>query len=241
MVIESSQILNGLIWLEKFRKYLITMFAILIAATIASYYYSDFIIAMITKPIGEMHLYFITPAEGFITKIKVALIVAFIATFPIHLFFIISHISAAFSKGKKRVLYYLAIPFSTLAFWGGILFGYMTILPSSLRFLIQVGNEIMSPLLSANSYINFVMFLLVVIGLVFELPILLVALSRIHIVTSAMLRKKRKIAIIVIMIVLAILTPSPDAFTLGLVSLPMITLYEISIWAIFILEKKEVD
>lgn len=96
----------------------------------------------------------------------------------------------------------------------------------------------MKPVISGSSYISFCVLMLFTVGIIFELPFIMVMLYRLGIVKSGTLREKRKMAIIVVLIILAVLTPTPDAFTLLAISLPVILLYEVSIWWIFIMEKK---
>ena len=97
----------------------------------------------------------------------------------------------------------------------------------------------MEPVLSANQYFSFIATLLFCVGLIFELPLILIALSRIGIITSNMLKKKRKVAILLSFISIALIAPALDAFTFILVTMPIIVLYELSIWSIVLLERND--
>lgn len=124
-----------------------------------------------------------------------------------------------------------AVAFVTILFGAGVLFGYYIVTPTSLNFLI---NYKLDPSIDNNidisSYISFVCMLVLGSGIMFQLPVAIYILSRIGIVGPAFLRKYRKHAIIVIFIIAAIFTPSPDFFTQLIVAIPLLLLYEISIF-----------
>ena len=143
------------------------------------------------------------------------------------------------TKKTKRLLIFLIIPLSFVLFVSGMTFAYKLVLPSTIKFLIDCGAEFMKPTLSADEYFSFIGTLLLCVGLIFELPLILIALSRIGIITSKMLKGKRKIAVLLSFISIALMAPSLDAFTFILVTSPILLLYEISIWSIVLLEKKD--
>ncbi|MEO5569315.1 MAG: twin-arginine translocase subunit TatC [Bacteroidia bacterium] len=121
--------------------------------------------------------------------------------------------------------------FSSLLFMIGILFGYYVIAPLSINFLgsYQVSEQVKNQI-SLDSYISTITFLTFASGIVFELPIVIYFLSKIGIVTPKFLRIHRKHAIVVILIVAAVITPSPDVTSQVLVAIPLYLLYEISIF-----------
>ncbi len=236
-MIESENIVKAVKWIDKYRMRIIILFLtpVFFAATI--YFASDILLKNISSPLNGEKLYFMTPVEGVMAKIKVSFFGGLIASFPVIEIFIASIFSSLLKKGTMRKIYFIIIPFSTVSLAGGLVFGYNFILPNTIKFLINSGKGIMDPMISGSNYVSFIAFFMLAIAMVFELPLILVALSRINIVKSHYLMKKRKVAILITLIVLAILTPTPDAFTLFAVSLPVLLLYEISIWWIYILEK----
>lgn len=238
-MIKSEQIVGFAKLLEKFRKIIITMLAIVIIAASLVYFEADFIIGILTEPLHGIKIYFMTPAEGIMVKMKIAFLGGIVISFPFIAYLLIYHAGSRLTRKVRKILYFFVTPVSVLLFIGGVLFGYKLLLPSTISFLMSSGNEFMKANLSGDSYFSFVETILLFVGLIFELPLVLISLSRINIVTSKMLKGKRKIALMVSLIAVALIAPSLDAMTFILVTLPIIGLYEISIWCVYLLEKSD--
>lgn len=236
-MIKSEQIVQTVRFLEKFRKAIITIFIIVIIATSFMYFEADYIINILTKPLNGIKLYFMTPVEGIMAKMKVAFLGGVVISSPIIAYLLISMGASKIAKKVRILLYVVVIPLAVALFICGILFGYKLLLPSTIKFLLDCGNDFMKANLSGSDYFSFIGTLMLTIGLLFELPLILIALSRIGIVNYKMLKSKRKFAIMGSLISVAFIAPSLDAFTFILVTLPIIALYEISIWCICLLEK----
>lgn len=208
------------------RRILISLAAIFIATCIAFWKVKE-IISYLARPVG--HLVFLSPVEAFFAYLKVAFFVGLFISSPIVLFQIWRFISVGLKENeRKSVIFYL--PFSIVLFLFGAVFAFCIAIPWALRFLINFAGPEVLPMLSISKYISFVMVLLLMFGLVFELPIAIILLAKLGIVTTAALRRNRKYAILSIFIIAAILTPTPDAFTQLLMAIPLIFLYELSIW-----------
>lgn len=138
-------------------------------------------------------------------------------------------------RGVKK-----ALALGTVMFFAGVAVGYLMVYPLTLRFLstYQLSAAIENQI-SLNSYIDNFMMLVLCMGLAFELPLLTWLLSLLGIVHKAFLRKYRRHAIVAIVAVAAIITPTGDPFTLAVVSIPLCLLYELSIW--MVRDKKETD
>jgi len=119
--------------------------------------------------------------------------------------------------------------FSLLSFFLGALFAYFIILPFGLRFLLGFMGDILTPQITVGSYISFVIQMILAFGFVFLLPVVVWLLSKLGVINYGMLEKNRKFAILLIFIIAAILTP-PDAFSQVMMALPLLGLYEFSIW-----------
>lgn len=236
-MIKSEQIVGAVHAVDKYRNEIIRLMLLVILTTAGVYLKSDYLIDILSKPLDNLPLFFLTPADGIMIKMKIAIIGGILLCIPIFAYRIIFLLAARISKKNRRLLYFLIIPFAVIAFAAGTAFAYNLALPTTIRFLLSSGNDFMRPAISGSSYFSFVTIFIAALGGIFELPLLLVALSRIGAVTYKLLSNKRKIAILLIVIIAALITPTPDAFSLIIVSLPMIILYEISIWWIFILEK----
>lgn len=153
----------------------------------------------------------------------------FIVAFPFVLWELWKFISPAlYDKEKKNVKMFIAI--SSFLFFVGVLFGYFIICPLSINFLAgyQVSSQIENNI-DIDSYISLVRSTTLSCGLVFELPIIMFFLSKLGLVTPTFLRKYRKHSIVIILIIAAIVTP-PDIVSQVIVTIPLLILYEISIF-----------
>ncbi|MDI6704243.1 MAG: twin-arginine translocase subunit TatC [bacterium] len=131
--------------------------------------------------------------------------------------------------------YYLLFVF----FYIGVFFAYFVVLPIGTQFLMGFGTEDIVPMLSVSRYLSFVIRILLAFGIVFQLPIVILFLTKIGVLAPQFLVKNRKYAILLIFIVAAIITP-PDIITQVLVGIPLIILYEISILVSKLVRKKPV-
>ena len=138
-------------------------------------------------------------------------------------------VSPALSWREKKYIY-LALPWITFMFIGGVAFGYFVLLPPALKFLITFGSDIATPMIKIGNYISLVTRLLVALGIVFEIPVVITFLSRLGVVSPQMLSRVRKWAFLAAFVLGAIITPTFDPINQTLVAAPLIILYEISIW-----------
>ena len=191
-----------------------------------SYYFIDQIMAFLTTPAGQ--LYFTKPAEAFLIYMKVTLIAGAIAASPIIFYELWSFLIPAFTKNEKSLLLIL-VPISVLLFASGILLAYFLILPQGLHFFLTfTSSTVLQPLLSMESYLDFVLALVLPFGFIFEIPLLLIALAYMGLIESHMLKKGRRFIIFISFVVAAIITPTPDVLSQTSLAIPMITLYELS-------------
>jgi sec-independent protein translocase protein TatC len=120
--------------------------------------------------------------------------------------------------------------FTSLCFFSGVAFGYFVLLPTALAFFSSFGTQHIELNIAIDQYISFVLALIMGSGLVFELPMISYFLSKMGLLTPAFMRKYRRHAIVVILIIAAVVTPTPDMVTQTLMAMPMFLLYEVSIW-----------
>lgn len=165
----------------------------------------------------------------FLIHLKISLLFALTLVLPYVLFELWKFISPALYRSEK-VAAIKAFILSTVLFYLGMLLGYLIIFPITLRFLAGyqlsglIGNQ-----LSFDSYIQTFIWLNLMLGLAFELPVLSILLSKMGLLNKKLLQKYRKHAIVLLVVVSAIVTPTGDPFTLALVSVPLIMLYELSV------------
>lgn len=185
----------------------------------------DFLITPINK-LG-FQLVILTPFEGFMVKLKASLIAGVVFSLPIILWEIWKFILPALHAHEKRYLL-LIVPSSVMLFLFGIGFAYYTIFDIVLNFFLITAGEGFTPMIGASKYLSFLTSFLLPFGVIFQLPLVVMFLTRIGLITPKMLIEKRKYAIVIMFVLGAFLTP-PDFISQTMMALPMILLYEISI------------
>jgi sec-independent protein translocase protein TatC len=211
----------------------------------ACYYYKDFIFDIVTRPLTRVlpknsYLIYTGLTEAFFTYMKVAFFASLIITCPYVLYQIWKFIAPALHPKEKKYV----VPFvisSSLLFIGGVLFGYIVALPPAFEFFVSFNNQYLQAMLSFKDYLSLFVTFLLGFGISFELPIFIFFLTKLGIVNAEMLSKQRRYAILIIFIVAAILTPSPDALSQILMAIPLMFLYEISIFVSRFAGKKKVE
>lgn len=174
-------------------------------------------------------LAFFSPQEIAVTYIKIAIFSGLLLTLPVILYQIWRFISPALEERQRRHTINF-IFFTWFSFFIGAGFCFFCLLPISLKFLINLAGDDLTPVISVSKYISFVLALTLGCGLVFEMPVLTWILTKLKILNAGILRKKRKYAVVIILILAAIITPTTDPFNMFLLAIPMFILYEISIW-----------
>lgn len=177
----------------------------------------------------------------FFTHMRTAFLLALVVGFPYLLVEIWLFVKPALYKNEKRGMG-LAMLAVALLFYMGCAVGYLAIFPLTFRFLAgyHIGTGILTQI-SLNSYISTFVSIIFIMGLVFELPVLAWVLSKFGIVNKEMLKKYRRYAIVVLLILAAVITPTGDPFTLAVVFLPLYLLYEVSIAVVRSAPKEEKD
>lgn len=218
--------------LTELRVCLIHTFAGITVATIISYFWSDLIFSLLTKPIRdnfqEIALIGTGPAEAFMVKIKAAFISGFVFSSPYTSLQIWKFIAPGLHESEKK----FALPFivsTCLFFILGISFCYFAVFPFAFQFF---RDEYASINVAANikigEYLSFITKLLIVFGLVFEVPVLSYLLARMGVLTHTWLIAKIRYAIVAIFIIAGVLTP-PDVISQLLLALPLIVFYAMCI------------
>lgn len=195
-------------------------------------------------PQDKLHdtkLVFLAPAEAFWMNLKVAFVAGLMLALPIIFHQVWKFISPGLlSREKKYVLPFVFM--ATVLFLAGASFCFFIVLPFALGFLLtyKVGDFLM-PMLSVGQYVDFCLKFILAFGAIFELPIVIILLTKLGIVTPKTLAKNRKYAVLFAFIAGGILTPTPDAFNQTLMAVPIIILYEIGIWIspLFTAKKKD--
>jgi sec-independent protein translocase protein TatC len=177
--------------------------------------------------------------EPFFISIKVSFYAGCALALPVLLWQFWSFLAPAFEEHAQRIVAgFVAI--ATGLFAGGVAFAYYVVFPRALEFLTNYNEEFFEIEIRANYYYSFVTIGIIALGLVFELPIFVLALVRLGVVTSAWLRQNRRIGYVSVVVV-AILLPTVDPVSLAFETVPLLLLFELSIWASVFLERRWAD
>ena len=192
--------------------------------------FSQKIVDYLARPVRATgnNLVFLSLTEAFWVQMKVAVIVGLFIAAPAILWQIWAFVAPGLHTHERKY----AAPFvlvGSVLFIGGGAFSLKVVTPYAISFLLSYSRPGLQPMISIGSYVDFLLKFTLAFGLVFELPLAITLLSRMGIVTPAMLSKNRKYAILGAFIAAAILTPTPDAFNQTLMAGPLIILYEVGI------------
>jgi len=211
--------------------------AIAVASVIAFIFY-DWIFYILKLPAEGINLIYIEMTEMIGTIMKVCLAAGIILAMPYLVYQGIMYVSPALTPKEKKYVY-LILPWIALMFLGGVAFGYFILIPPATRFLISFGADIATPEIRVGNYIAIVTRLLLAVGFVFEMPVITTFLARLGVLKPKWLSDRRRTAIIVAFILAAIITPTFDPINQSLVAVPVIVLYEMSIWLAKLVQRKE--
>ena len=226
---EGEQKLTILGHFQELRKRLIRgVIAVAIGAAISFIFY-EWIFYILILPAEGINLIFTELTEMIGTIMRVCLASGLILATPYLTVQAILFIKPALTRKEERYVY-LILPWIAIMFLGGVVFGYFVLIPPAIGFLYTFGSDIAAPMIKIGNYIGIITRLLIAIGLVFELPVVTTFLARLGIVKPEWLAGKRKVAIIAAFILAAIITPTFDPINQSLVAVPLIILYEMSIW-----------
>jgi sec-independent protein translocase protein TatC len=225
--------------LDEFRSRLIVCVLALAVAFAGAYIFQEEILRWLADPLPaarEGDLLTLSVTEPFFTTMKVVFIAAIAISLPVILWQLWSFLAPAFEQHAQRIVA-VFVAIATGLFAGGVAFGYYVILPRALDFLTTYNNDLFQIQIRASYYYSFVSYSLLAIGLVFNLPIFILALVRLGVLSSATIRRNRRIGIALVIIGAALL-PTVDPVSLLFETIPLLLLFEISIWASVFFERR---
>ena len=236
--------------LTELRQRLIHSIIFLLLLFVLCYFFSEYIYGFLVEPYAEAvrnddadrRLIFTALQETFLTYLKVSFFAAFFVTSPFLLIQIWKFIAPGlYNHEKKAIMPYLVLT-PVLFLLGGMLVYYL-IMPLAIKFFLSFESSGVSTNLpiqleaKVNEYLSLVMKLIFAFGLSFQLPVVLSLLARVGVVDSEFLKKRRKYVVVIIFAAAALLTP-PDPITQIGLGIPLLILYELSIFSVKIIEKK---
>ncbi len=224
--------------LAELRKRLIRSLIAVVITSIISFIFYERIFDILIFPAQDINLIFIEMTEMIGTIMRVCLVSGIMLAMPYLTYELIMFVSPALTRKERRYVY-LILPWIALMFAAGVVFSYYILIPRMITFLLTFGSGIATPQIKIGNYISIVTRLLLAVGLVFEMPVVTTFLSWIGVLKPKWLADKRKAAIILAFILAAIITPTIDPINQSLVALPLIVLYEMSIWLAKLVYRKE--
>jgi sec-independent protein translocase protein TatC len=223
--------------LDELRRRVIVSALALVAAFAALYAVHERLLRLIERPLPHHQLLVtLSPTEPFMTVVKVVFWAALLVALPVWLYQLYAYVMPAVAHQTRRRS--LAIVGAVAALFGaGVTFGYVVVLPVALRFLLGVGHGLFVVQLRADEYFAFATTMLLAAGLLFEVPVAMAALSRLGVVSASAFRRNRRLAIVVIAAIAAVL-PGGDPFSMILLMLPQLALYELGIAVTAFMERR---
>lgn len=224
---------------EPVRRSLIWISVVTLTMAIAAYPFVDQIIDYLSRPLEDKGypLAFYWPAEAWVAKIKLSLFTSLFLTMPFA-FFQLRRVVISWLPDRVRQRSALMLVGATFLFYVGAILCLIWVLPVSLQFLIGYGGDQLQPLLSIDRYLTLCAVLTLAFGIMFELPLVFLLLGLAGLVSSTTLARNRRVAILVIALASAVITPTTDAYTMLLLTLPIIALFEASVWLVWLVERR---
>jgi sec-independent protein translocase protein TatC len=226
--VEEGKVLTILEHLQELRRRLIIASAALIIGVIASAVFTQQLLHWLTGPakdqVQDLSIIYTEPLEYWGTYFRVALVGGVALAMPVIVYEILAFVGPGLTRRERRWVYPIVLG-ASLSFLGGAAFAYYVELPPALRFLLGFSGDVAQPYIKIGSYINFVTHLMLVTGLVFEMPLVVMGLAKLGVVTSRRLLGWWRYALVLAFVVAAIVTPSIDPVTQSLVAAPIIVLY----------------
>ena len=200
--------------------------------SVAAWFFSKPLLEFLISPLrsrGNYTLYFHSPYEAFLTRLKVSLLAGILAASPVIFTELWLFVAPGLHRRERKTIF-LLIFCSVLLFAVGAAFAYFLLVPWGLRFFLEFQTDSLRPLLSIDPYFSFLLGMVLACGIVFDLPVVVLGLVSAGILSASSLRKARKGVIVLAFVVAAVITPTTDPVAQTLLSLPLILLYEICVW-----------
>jgi sec-independent protein translocase protein TatC len=223
--------------LGELRARLLISLLALVAGFALAFAFHGTLIEWLTRPLpADRQLVTFGVTEPFFNAVKVSLYGALILAFPVLVYQLWSFLAPALEERSQRVVSTYVLLASGL-FAAGVAFGYAIVLPRAVSFLTTYDAALYDVQIRASYYFSFVSLALVGLGFVFELPVFVLALVRLQVLTAAGLRRNRRLGILLVVAV-AVLLPTVDPVSLAFEAIPMVLLFELSIWLATVMERR---
>ncbi len=214
--------------LEELRDRLVRVAIAVGVTTLFSLVFARQALELLIAPTGENQPVALHPTENIIIYFKVALVLGIVLAMPVIVYQAVRYIVPGLTREEQRYLYIL-IPGATVSFALGVAFAGLVMLPFSIQYLQGFMSDLIKPTYSIDRYISFVTSVLFWVGLSFETPLIIFFLAKMGVVNVEVLSHSRKYALLIVAVLAAIITPTPDPFNMLIVMAPLILLYELGV------------
>lgn len=240
--IKSKKNPNKLTFIEhaqELRKRLFFSILIIIIVFFIFFTFSKPLLKFLVEPLNKLGYkpIAIKVYEALFARMKASFFASLIASSPIWLWLLIGFIIPALNKKEKR-MFFIILLFCIVLLICGFFFSYKVLIPISLNYLSSLGDDVIQNQPSIEFYLNYFLILFFATGIGFQLPLVLLFLSKINIINYRVLSKGRKFAIIILLIIAAVITP-PDVVSQIILFIPLYLLYEIGVILVFFFRRKE--
>jgi len=236
-MVEKSHELTVWEHLNELRKRLLYALISVVLGVVVSVVFADSLLVLIARPIGGLdNLLSIQVTENLSVYFRITLLSGFIIALPFILIQLLLFVSPGLKK-TERVWILRAVPIATILFLAGAIFAYLVMLPAALPFLVDFPGPEVLP--KWKDYVNFVTSLIFWIGLSFETPLLMFVLAKLGIIDAKGLVKQWRIAFILIAVIAAVATPTPDPINMAILMAPLFLLYLLGILLAALAQRKK--
>ena len=223
--------------LDELRSRILISLATLVIGAIVAFAFQHWLLHVLVQPLPpkRRHLLTLGVAEPFLVTFKLCIWAGLGLAFPVVLWQIWGFFAPAVAERSQRLVAAF-VAFSSALLVGGVVFAYYVVLPAALKFLTSYNDQSFDIKIRAADYFGFVLLTLVGVGVVFELPVFVLALVKLGVLTSDRLRHTRRMGYFIVAVV-AVLLPGIDPVTTTLEAIPLFVLYEGSIWLSVLMER----
>jgi sec-independent protein translocase protein TatC len=222
--------------IHELRRRLFWVVAVVLIASAAAYSFLDNVIKILTAPLGDKQLYYLTPAGGLTFTFKLCTFIGFVVGVPVVMYQIYRFVEPLMGSKRKSALFYVGL--STFFAAAGVLFAYFVSLPAALHFLTNFDLGNIQAMLTVDSYLSFVITYLLGAALLFQIPLLLLIINTMTPLKPSKLMKLQRYVIVGAFILAAVISPTPDIMNQTFLALPIIGMYQLGVVLVWLRNMK---
>lgn len=221
--------------LKELRKSIRVLALAIVLTTAIIFFLAPQLLVMVQNHLADK-LYFFSVAGPFLAHVKLALFCALFLLMPWCVTVLWRSLGKPFKVSRMQSIVFICC--TCLLFYSGTLFCYFITLPFGIKFLLGFGSEELKPVISVGRFMNFTTMFILAFGVIFELPIFMIFLAKVGVCTRSFFERNRRYALLIMAIVAALLTPTPDVVNMSLMGGPLYLLYEAGIMILMLMRVK---